>query len=117
MQTELLTINIETLPSHTRLILEGEIDAGTSRTLDQAMNQLLTADGSSIVIDVREVSYISSAGIGIFIFFFGELKKLGRKLILLNPTPVVHEILTLLRLEEHIPIVTSEDEVEEQLSR
>lgn len=116
MQTELLTINTEALPTHTRLVLEGEIDAGTSRTLDQAMNQLLTADGASVVIDVRDVNYISSAGIGIFIFFFGELKKLNRKLILLNPTPVVHEILTLLRLEEHIPILMSEEEVEAQLN-
>ncbi len=115
MQTELLTIQTLDTPRYTRLVLEGEIDAGTSRPLDATLSGLFSAAPKSVVIDIREVSYVSSAGIGIFIYFFGELQKVGHKLILLQPTPVVHEILTLLRLEEHIPILMSEDEIEAAL--
>ena len=115
MQTDLLTIQSQVYPNYTRLTLEGEIDAGTSRALDQALTNILSTNPTSIVIDVKDVSYISSAGIGIFIYFFGELSKMNRKLVLFRPTPIVHEILTLLRLEEHIPIVMTEEDVQTQL--
>ena len=105
----------EPIRAHARLVLDGEIDAGTARSLDASMTQVLSDGPTSVVIDMRNVSYISSAGIGIFIYFFGEISKNGKRLLLFHPTPIVHEILTLLRLEEHIPILMSEEEVEAAL--
>ena len=113
MQTDTLTIQADARPDYTYVELEGELDALTSKQLDSYMSDLLVADTFNLVFDLSKVNYISSAGIGIFIYLYSQLSEKGKKVAIVQATPVVKDILTLLRLEEHIPILDTLDEAED----
>jgi anti-sigma B factor antagonist len=60
----------------TLLTLRGTIETTNATTLEEAIGRILSDDRYRIVVDLSEVSYISSAGWGIFI---SEIKRVRRK--------------------------------------
>jgi anti-sigma B factor antagonist len=105
MTSELLTIKHETMDNYHIVRLAGELDASTSKNFDTYISDLYMVERKSLLIDMGGVGYISSAGIGVLIFYYGELSKQGMKVVLAQTTAAVYDILTLLRLEDHIPMV------------
>ncbi|MCK4236243.1 MAG: STAS domain-containing protein [Candidatus Krumholzibacteria bacterium] len=78
------------------LKLHGLIDSGTSQLLEDKFRELMAANNTRVVIDLQEISYISSAGWGIFV---GEIKGIRRRngdIKLAGMTPDVREVFDLL---------------------
>lgn len=55
------------------LTAHGEIDVATSPELRDALTSLISRGASRIVVDLRETSFIDSAGLGVLV---GALKRL-----------------------------------------
>ena len=53
------------------LKLHGLIDSGTSQFLEDKFKELVGANNTRVVVDLKDVGYVSSAGWGIFV---GEIK-------------------------------------------
>lgn len=68
---EALDIKEDHLGEVVVLSLRGLIDSGTSLMLEDRFRSLAAASDVRVVVDLREVDYISSAGWGIFV---GEIK-------------------------------------------
>ncbi|MCX7833492.1 MAG: STAS domain-containing protein [Ignavibacteria bacterium] len=51
------------------LSLEGFLDAHTSSTLENAFNQLFDKKFYKIIVNFKKLTYISSAGLGVFMAF------------------------------------------------
>ena len=67
--------------------IEGEIDVYTSPKVKEALNDLIQKENYNIVVNLEEVTYIDSTGLGVLI---GGLKKVKEnngyiKLICTNP--------------------------------
>ena len=60
----------------TLLTLKGTIETTNASTLEEVIERILDDERYRIVVDLSEVSYISSAGWGIFI---SEIKRVRRK--------------------------------------
>ena len=60
----------------TLLSLKGTIETTNATTLEDAIARIINGDCYRIVVDLAEVSYISSAGWGIFI---SEIKRVRRE--------------------------------------
>ncbi|MEE9268858.1 MAG: STAS domain-containing protein [Candidatus Krumholzibacteria bacterium] len=76
---EKLIISEETISGTnpiTLLTLKGTIETTNATTLEEVLVHILSNDRYRIVVDLSEVSYISSAGWGIFI---SEIKRVRRK--------------------------------------
>lgn len=58
------------------LLVGGEIDVATSPELRRELHQLADRDASTIVLDLREVTFIDSSGLGVLV---GVLKRLREK--------------------------------------
>ena len=110
MDDQMLKIDHEETRGYHIVTLNGEIDASSAKELDNFLVELVRTKENNIIFDLREVEYISSAGIGLFIYYSGELKKSDKQVVIANPTPTVKEILNLLTLEKFIPIVDSLEE-------
>ena len=50
------------------LAIEGAIDAHTARELDRALKDLLAQGHSRLVLDVSQLSFISSAGLRVIVY-------------------------------------------------
>ena len=57
------------------ILLSGRLDAFGAKQLDEARKKFITADDSAVVIDMVNVSYLSSGGIRTFLVIEKMLKK------------------------------------------
>jgi anti-sigma B factor antagonist len=87
-QREMNNINV--------LELKGYLDAHTAPKLEEAFQKLLTLERYNIVVNCRELSYISSAGLGVFMAFIEDVRKNAGDIKLTNMSPKVYNVFDLL---------------------
>jgi anti-sigma B factor antagonist len=81
------------------LALKGKITLGEGdELLRQRIGELLGAGRRKIVLDLAEVTYIDSAGIGELVRTYTTVKRQGGKLWLCNPTKRISDLLTITKL-------------------
>lgn len=81
------------------LRVEGYVDTTTANELERELQSLLEKDRYKIVIDLRDVDYISSAGWGIFISEIREIREHGGDLKLAGMVGDVYEVFELLEFQ------------------
>ena len=90
--------------------IEGAINSGNSAKFQETMRGLLDDGAKTIILDLRELFYICSLGIGIIAKTRGELNERQGKLVLQSPREDIRKLLTMLRLDRIIPIADSREE-------
>jgi anti-sigma B factor antagonist len=91
------------------LDLSGPIALGESSTLfGKAIRQLTSNDQTKILLNLRDVSSIDSAGIGELVRAYILVKTKTGEMKLLNPTKKVHDLLDLTRLLGVMEVFTDE---------
>ncbi len=78
------------------LELKGYLDAHTAPKLEEALQGLLSSSRYNIVINCRDLSYISSAGLGVFMAFIEDVRKHNGDIKLTNMSPKVYNVFDLL---------------------
>jgi anti-anti-sigma factor len=63
--------------------------------VDETLNLQMTRGRTRLIIDMAEVTYIASAGVGTMLSAADEAENEGGKLVLLNPSKPVQEVLDL----------------------
>jgi anti-sigma B factor antagonist len=86
------------------LWVKGEIDASSSIHLDNAMEESFHAH-HQLVIDLTELNYISSAGLGVFISRLDDLKKQEKRMVLFGLNKNVQHVFDILGLSDLLEIV------------
>lgn len=77
------------------------LDASNATEIKAAFKELSLEGRDRAVIDIGQVNFIDSSGIGALLSFY---KQLNQKLTLRNPTPTVMSVLELLRLHRVLEI-------------
>ncbi len=90
--------------------VEGEIDAGSSIFLDNALKEAVENDEKQIVVDLSQLDYISSAGLGVFISHLDEFTTQKIKMVLFGINESVREVFSILGLENLLTITDTEQE-------
>jgi anti-sigma B factor antagonist len=93
------------------LYVGGEVDAFTAPQLKERMFPLVSdPQTKSITVDLRQVSYIDSTGIGIFIGVLKASRQTGCQLFIKNVPPRIERIFRITGLHEIVPISPLEGE-------
>lgn len=92
-----------------RIQVAGEVDASSSIELDNALKEA-AEQYRQILIDLSELEYISSAGLGVFISYLEELKKNDVKLVICGMQEKVREVFEILGLQHLMNITDTEEE-------
>ena len=74
----------------------GFVDAHTAGQFEQAIQSQLDAGRYRIVVDCSKLTYISSAGLGVFMGFVEETREHGGDIKVCGLTPKVREIFDIL---------------------
>ena len=93
------------------LLLSGRFDKTARVPVETA---LADGDGhprNQVVLDFSSVSSMDSAGIGKVLLLYHSLRKKGVGLTVMNPRPLVEELLHLVNLAMFIPILQHHPEV------
>ncbi len=94
-----MDITIRQVEGVTLLDLSGRITMGeASSMLRAAVQQALAANSKKIVVNLSQVSYIDSAGLGDLVGAYTSAKNAGAELKLLNLTRRVKDLLVITKL-------------------
>ncbi|MFH0988467.1 MAG: STAS domain-containing protein [bacterium] len=76
--------------------LRGYLDAHTAPDLESAFQKLLKDQRFNIVVNCKDLSYISSAGLGVFMAYIEDVRKHKGDIKLSNMSPKVYNVFDLL---------------------
>lgn len=104
-------VNIEAREESDYHLIEvsGEIDASSSIELDNALKNAAGLH-MKIIVDLQNLEYISSAGLGVFISYLEDLKKQQIKLVLFGLQDKVREVFDILGLQYLMNITDTKEE-------
>ena len=92
------------------LRLKGSLDADTVYEWEAVLDKALKAKEYKLIMDLSELEYISSAGVGTFIGSIGEVRENGGDIVFLNASPHVLRIFKLLGFTKLFKIMEDEEE-------
>ena len=75
----------------THIILTGRLDSNGAEEISESFFQATVARGQSAIVDLSEVDFMVSRGIGIFLINGSKLRKAGHVLVVLNPQALVKD--------------------------
>lgn len=92
------------------LDIDGEIDLYNAPEIKDTIKQQMDAGHKKIIINLENVSYIDSSGIGALISSLSNLKKIGGGLKIIHVYDSVRKVFELTKLTSFFDIYDSEDE-------
>lgn len=93
-----------------RIVPSGELDAGHVEELDRAVDEALDHDIRGIVLDLSELDFIDSTGLGALVRLEERARASGRELVFTRPTVAVGKVLRTVGLDRRFRL--SDDEPE-----
>lgn len=93
--------------SNIALALQHEFDAHAAKQIENELTQLSQTEQAELVIDMTQVQFIDSCGIGAIVFLYKRLKSRGKGLRLLNVNGQPRQLMQMLRIDKVIPLITT----------
>lgn len=111
--------NIETRKNGDVQILEinGELDAHTAPDLETSLKELINQGHHRIVVNCRNLEYISSAGLGVFMAYIEDIRAEGGDIKLTNMSSNVYNVFDLLGFPKLYSILDDEEKAVEQFNK
>lgn len=78
------------------LSLEGYLDAHTAPVFESAVQEEIDSGHKQLVVNCEGLTYISSAGLGVFMSFIEELREAGGDIKICGATPKVLQVFEIL---------------------
>jgi anti-sigma B factor antagonist len=98
--------------------LSGDLIGENSGTnLLDAVNNALQEKILTCIIDISELRYINSSGIGVLITILTKFRNKNGEVYLMNPSENVKKLLVITKLNAIFQIVPSEEEVQKLINK
>jgi anti-sigma B factor antagonist len=92
------------------LQLRGYLDAHTAPQLEDTLQNLVKQQRYNIIVNCKDLSYISSAGLGVFMAFIEDVRNKKGDIKLTNMSPKVYNVFDLLGFPMLYEIYKEEEE-------
>jgi stage II sporulation protein AA (anti-sigma F factor antagonist) len=107
---KIMLIHERSINNSTVLNISGWFDRQAKEEIQAILEHLDENHSSQLIINLEQVSYMDSAGVGYLCMLYQTLQKRGIQFSLLNPQPDVRQILRLAGIGNLAQIFTSEHE-------
>jgi anti-anti-sigma factor len=94
----------------THVVLTGRLDTTGALDIRERFSEATAARERPAIVDLSEIEFLASQGIGLLLANGKRLMKTGHKLILLNPLGMVETVLKFSKLDKLMPIASDLDE-------
>jgi anti-sigma B factor antagonist len=105
-----MEISTEELKQVSVMAVTGRVDSATAPELENSLKKLVEAEKTQIVLDLKNVEYMSSAGLRAMVSTLKAVKRVNGDLRLASPSPRVEEVLRLAGLTSIFSIHPTRDE-------
>ncbi|MBF0318267.1 MAG: STAS domain-containing protein [Nitrospirae bacterium] len=90
--------------------ISGRLDASNAAVFDEKMKGILSQNPGKVIVSLKGLDYVSSAGLRVFLAAVKEIKKTGGKLVFAQPTEPVFKVLKMSSLDTILQIYNSMEE-------
>jgi anti-sigma B factor antagonist len=108
MSQPLVIDRSDSYPSQEVLILSGPLTANNASIFENAMRREEPAE--TVILDLSEVPYVDSAGLGLLVTAYVSRQKAGRQMILSGISPRVQKLFEVTRVANLFLIFSSPEE-------
>jgi len=98
------------------LYIKGYLDAHTAPKLEQEIQNLINEQNFKIIVNFNELSYISSAGLGVFMGFIENVREKDGDIKLTNMNPKIFRVFDLLGFPTLYDILDNENDAIKKFS-
>ncbi len=103
---QVLSAKYEISKDTLKITLTGEIDHHTAKSVRADIDeQIYKNAGKTVLIDLKDVAFMDSSGLGLILGRYTHVKDAGGVLKVLNPTGSAQRVLNLAGAEKLIPIL------------
>jgi anti-sigma B factor antagonist len=95
--------------------LNGRLDSNTSQGFEEKIFEAISAGSKSLIVDFKEIDYISSAGLRVILKATKALKRDEGKIMLCSMQDYVKEVFEIAGFDAFLPIVATMDDALEAL--
>lgn len=87
------------------IALGGELDLASSGALEEELTRLLGTDVEQIVVDLRELEFMDSMGLGVLVQAYQRAREAGKRFSLVRGSQQVQRLLELTGIAERMTFV------------
>lgn len=110
-------INHRQIYDYEILELSGELDAHTASQLEDSLKELIDENKHNIIVNCRNLDYIASAGLGVFMAYIEDVRSLGGDIKLTNMNAKVYNVFDLLGFPTLYDILDEEEDAIEKFNK
>ncbi len=97
--------------------LKGYLDAHTAPEFENAIQQIINNKQYKIIVNCKNLSYISSAGLGVFMAYIEEVRKNKGDIKITNASPKIYNVFDILGFPMLYEITKTEEDALKKFSR
>ena len=105
-----MEVVVRTLKGVTIVDLHGRLDAAARFNFKAIMNQCCVTEENYLVLNLRHLAYVDSAGLGFMVLAYVKFTGMNRRMSWVEPRDHVKTLLESLNLPVMVPIFESEDQ-------
>lgn len=94
----------------------GSLDSNTYTILEERLAQIRETRPRAIVFDLKDLTYISSAGVRVFVIIFKAMKATGGTVALTNLQPQIRKVFEIIQALPSLNIFESVEEMDRYLA-
>jgi len=104
MRESLLRTQLDRNGRPATLVVTGELDVASGPAFEHGVARVLDGQGEDFRLNLSALTFVDSTGARSLVRVHHRLESIGRRLVLVSPTPPVRRVLELLGLDELITI-------------
>ena len=109
MYNDDLTLKKEDINGFTIMRMQGKLDLFTTEEFKAAVKETYPGPESIAIFDMKDLTYIDSSGIGVFILLWRNQFKGQSRILCFNPPNIVRSVFELTKITQFIPLFDTED--------
>jgi len=112
IEEAVVEVSVTSRPSGKRTVVHvsGEVDVYTAPMLREELAALIDAEHANLVVDLAEVSFMDSTGLGVLVGALKKIRTLGGELRLVIDQEKVLKVFRITALTQVFPIYATLDE-------
>jgi anti-anti-sigma factor len=98
-----------------RVSMQGDLNSDTARGFEETLTDAVAADWQMVLLDMRDLDYISSAGLRVVFKAAKAMKAAGRSLAVTNRQPQIEKVFEILQALPDMAVFSDEAELDAYL--
>ena len=99
-----------------RISMAGSLDTDTAPQLEARIDESIDSSVTALILDMKDLEFLSSAGLGIIFMTMKELKNRQGQIMLINLQPQIQRVFEIIKAMDGMNIFKDREEMDSYLA-